>query len=117
MISLLLAVGNKLIAMYTDPFQLILNRISKLQDIVIELGSRRSEKSGKRICDFDEACEYLHFKRSYMRKLMRTNQIPYSRPNGGKVYFSIIELEEWALRNRQECVEKIASDAALSSKQ
>ncbi len=103
--------------MYKDPFKLILDRISDLEEIISKIGSRQilGQPQKKRICDFDEACEYLHFKPSYMRKLMRTNQIPYYRPNSGKAYFSIDELDAWALRNRQECIDSISSDAALST--
>jgi excisionase family DNA binding protein len=53
----------------------------------------------KRVLNFDEACEYLGYKKSYVYKLTSAGVLPYSKPNGKRIYFDRILLEEWMLSN------------------
>ena len=49
--------------------------------------------------NFDEACAYLGYKKSYVYKLTSAGVLPYSKPNGKRIYFDRILLEEWMLSN------------------
>ena len=54
----------------------------------------------KELLTFEEGCDFLGFKPSYMYKLTSSNEIPYYTPSGRKIIFTKAELTEWALRNR-----------------
>jgi excisionase family DNA binding protein len=56
----------------------------------------------KRVLSFSEGCDYLGFKKSYVYKLISAGKIPYSKPNGKKIYFDRLKLEEWMLSNSND---------------
>jgi excisionase family DNA binding protein len=53
----------------------------------------------KRVLNFEEGCAYLGYKKSYVYKLISAGKLPYSKPNGKKIYFDRLKLEEWMLSN------------------
>lgn len=53
----------------------------------------------KRVLSFDEACEFLGYKKSYMYKLTSAGIVPFSKPNGKKIFFDREALERWMLSN------------------
>jgi len=53
----------------------------------------------KKVLSLDEACEYLGYKKSYLYKLLCGKIIPYSKPNGKKIFFDRDKLEQWMLSN------------------
>jgi excisionase family DNA binding protein len=53
----------------------------------------------KRVLNFEEACKYLGYKKSYVYKLTSSGILPYSKPNGKRIYFDRELLEEWMLSN------------------
>lgn len=44
---------------------------------------------------FHEACEYLHFKPSYLYKLTSQRKIKSYKPNGKMLFFTKKDLNEW----------------------
>ena len=52
-----------------------------------------------RVLTFNQACEYLGYKRSYMYKLTSSGVLPYSKPNGKTLFFDREKLEMWMLSN------------------
>jgi len=44
---------------------------------------------------FYQACDYLHFKPSYLYKLTSQKKIPFSKPTGKMLFFSVKELDQW----------------------
>jgi len=65
----------------------------------------------KRVLNLDEACEYLGYKKSYVYKLISAGRIPYSKPNGKKLYFDRIKLENWMLSNAHDGnIEQLAAE-------
>ena len=49
----------------------------------------------------NEAANYLSIAKSTLYKLTASRMIPFSKPNGKKIYFSKIQLQEWVLlKNR-----------------
>lgn len=66
----------------------------------------------KRVLSFTEGCNYLGYKKSYVYKLTSSGVLPYSKPNGKRIYFDRILLEEWMLSNANSSLEtkmKVAS--------
>ena len=53
----------------------------------------------KRVLTFKEGCEYLGYKKSYVYKLTSTGILPFSKPNGKRLFFEKEKLENWMLRN------------------
>jgi excisionase family DNA binding protein len=53
----------------------------------------------KRVLTFEEGCEYLGFKKSYVYKLTSSKILPHSKPNGKTIFFDREKLEEWMLSN------------------
>jgi excisionase family DNA binding protein len=72
----------------------------------------------KKILTADEACLFLDLEKSYLYKLTSAGVLPFSKPNGKKIYFDRQDLETWALANRMpgasERSEKAASYVALN---
>ena len=71
----------------------------------------------KRVLSFDEGCQYLGYKKSYVYKLTSAGILPYSKPNGKRIYFDKELLEEWMLSNaNSSLVEKMrAANAYIVS--
>jgi excisionase family DNA binding protein len=53
----------------------------------------------KRVLSFEEGCQYLGYKNSYVYKLTSAGVLLYSKPNGKRIYFDRILLKEWMLSN------------------
>ncbi len=73
----------------------------------------------KEVLNFNETCEYLELSQSHLYKLTSTGSIPHYKPNGKKIYFKRIELDEWLLRNRSTStdeIDKLATDYLLKNK-
>ena len=73
----------------------------------------------KEVLNFNETCEYLELSQSHLYKLTSTGSIPHYKPNGKKIYFKRIELDEWLLRNRSNStdeIDKLATDYLLKNK-
>lgn len=65
----------------------------------------------KDILNFDEACEYLSFSKSYLYKLTASKKVPHYSPNNKKLYFKKEELDLWLLRNKKD-VEDIETQSS-----
>ena len=48
---------------------------------------------------FNEACEYLNYKRSYLYKLCSFDSIPHHKKNGKELFFLFKEVDEWMLNS------------------
>ena len=59
-----------------------------------------NESLVKEIFNFSEACTFLDYSKSYLYKLTHSRRIPHYKPNGKKLYFKRVDLEDWLLRNR-----------------
>jgi len=56
-----------------------------------------------------QASIYLDLKESYIYKLVSKNQLPYSKPNGKKIYFSRVDLDNWMQKNKCRSIDQIQS--------
>ncbi|HXS57490.1 MAG TPA: helix-turn-helix domain-containing protein [Hanamia sp.] len=68
----------------------------------------------KKVLNFTEACEFLGLKKSYMYKLTSNGILPFSKPNGGKIFFDREKLETWALSNSSKSYSERQVDAATN---
>ena len=59
----------------------------------------------KQILSFKEALLYLDLSSSFLYKLTSQKAIPFSKPNGGKIYFRKSDLDNWMLSNIQKTKE------------
>lgn len=66
----------------------------------------------KKILTFAEACEYLGYKKSYVYKMTMQSILPFSKPNGRKIFFEREKLEAWMLGNASKSHEQRQIDAA-----
>jgi excisionase family DNA binding protein len=66
----------------------------------------------KEVLNFSEACQYLDISSSHLYKLTSTKQIPHFCPNGKRLYFNRLELDEWLQRNKQLSSDEIEKQAA-----
>ena len=53
----------------------------------------------KRILTAEEASEYTGYAKTYLLKLTNTGIIPFSKPNGRKVFIEREKLEAWMIGN------------------
>lgn len=56
----------------------------------------------KDILSFREALGYLDVSKSFLYKLTSDRGIRFSKPNGGKIYFRKIDLDNFMLSNKQK---------------
>lgn len=54
--------------------------------------------TSKNVLNFEEACEYIGFKASYLYKLTSTGKIPHYKPYNKMIFFRREELEEFLTR-------------------
>lgn len=66
----------------------------------------------KNVLNFNEACQYLELSQSHLYKLTSAGSIPYYKPNGKKLYFNRVELDQWLLRNRSMSADEVEKRAA-----
>lgn len=52
-----------------------------------------------RVLTFEQGCQYLGYKKSYMHKLTSSGILPHSKPNGKTIFFERAKLEDWMLSN------------------
>jgi len=70
-----------------------------------------SENLNKEILNFNEACTFLDYSKSYLYKLTHTRKIVHFKPNNKKIYFKRSDLEAWLLRNRVKTAGEIEQEA------
>ncbi len=61
----------------------------------------------KPVLNFKEACKYLDLSSSHLYKLTSKKAIPHTCPEGKKLYFNRLELDQWLQRSRQKTTEEI----------
>ena len=70
-----------------------------------------SENLNKEIYNFNDACTFLDYSKSYLYKLTHSRQIPHYKPNGKMLYFKRSDLEDFLLRNRVKTSDEIEQEA------
>ena len=70
-----------------------------------------SENINRDIFNFNDACQFLDYSKSYLYKLTHSRKIIHYKPNGKKLYFKRSDLEAWLLRNRVKTADEIEQEA------
>lgn len=70
------------------------------------------EIQNNRVLSFQEGCNYLGYKKSYVYKMTSSGILPFSKPNGKKIFFDRQKLENWMLSNACKSQEEREVDAA-----
>ncbi|MFK7000736.1 helix-turn-helix domain-containing protein [Flavobacterium oreochromis] len=64
----------------------------------------------KEILSFKEAVLYLNVSESFLYKLTSKNDIPFSKPNGGKIYFKKEDLNKWMTQNSTTSIDELEKE-------
>jgi len=67
----------------------------------------------KNVLNVDDLCLLLGTTRKNVYKMTSEKQIPFYKPQGGKIYFKKDEVEAWMLRNRSASLDEIENKAEL----
>jgi excisionase family DNA binding protein len=59
----------------------------------------------------EEAARFLGLEKSYLYKLTSSGVLPYSKPNGKRIYFARKDLVDWALSNRKKSCAEMETEA------
>ncbi len=59
----------------------------------------RASLGQKPVLNFEEFCTYTGIRPSFAYKLTSGRAVPYSQPNGKKIYFDRAEVDKWLLQN------------------
>ena len=65
-----------------------------------------------KVLSFEQGCEYLGYKKSYVYKMTSSGILPFSKPNNKKIFFDREKLEAWMLSNASKSHEGRQIDAA-----
>ncbi len=63
-----------------------------------------------KIFNTEETCEYLKISKSSLYKMTSKRKIPFSKPNGGKMYFKKEDLDNWMLSNKSKSTEELENE-------
>lgn len=87
--------------------EIILERLSQIEQKIDEQNLLKKE-----VLTFQDACKYLDISASHLYKLTSQKQVPHFCPQGKKLYFNRLELDEWLQRNRQSSSDELEKQAA-----
>lgn len=90
--------------------ELILHKLNRIEKHIFSL---------KPILNVEELAEYTGFKKSYIYKLVHSNSLPFSKPNGKILFFDKSKIDEWLLSNSSKSnleIEQEAIEFALKKK-
>lgn len=73
--------------------------LEKLSEIAGKLDEQNLLQ--KNVLNFNETTRYLNVSPSHLYKLTSSRAIPHFCPQGKKLYFKCLELDDWLQRNRQ----------------
>ena len=78
-----------------------MDKQKSIMDVLLKLDAIHERLfEAKQIFTSDEAAKFLDIQKSYLFKLTSAGIIPFSKPNGKKIYFAKEDLVKWALTNR-----------------
>ena len=82
---------------------LILQKLERIESILFE--------NTKPMMTVEDLINYTGFKRSYIYKLVHYEEIPYSKPNGGTLFFEREEINQWLRQNKSKSISQIEQEA------
>ena len=88
--------------MATIENEIILHKLNRIEKHIFSL---------KPILNVEELAEYTGFKKSYIYKLVHSNSLPFSKPNGKILFFDKSKIDEWLLSNSSKSNNEIEQEA------
>jgi len=82
--------------------EVLFQKMEKIEQLLLAQNSLQKD-----ILTFNEAAAYLDVSHSHLYKLSSVAAIPVYKPNGKKLYFKRIELNDWILSNKQHSIDEI----------
>lgn len=82
--------------------EIILHKLNRIEKYIFGL---------KEILNVEELSDYTGFKKSYIYKLVHSNSIAFSKPNGKVLFFERKKIDEWLLTNSHKSHEEIQQGA------
>lgn len=82
--------------------EIILHKLNRIEKHIVGL---------KSILNVEELSDYTGFKKSYIYKLVHTNSLPFSKPNGKVLFFERKKVDEWLLKNSHKSTDEIQQEA------
>ena len=70
------------------------------------------EITKNKVLTFEQGCQYLGYKKSYVYKLTSAGILPFSKPNHKSIFFDREKLENWMLSNASKSLQERQIDAA-----
>lgn len=93
-----------------NPFELILQRLDKIEQLIKQINLNTEILPQKDVMVIDELSAYLDLSKSYIYKLTSSNSIPYYK-RGKRVYFKKVDIDKWVFSNRVKTNEEINQEA------
>jgi excisionase family DNA binding protein len=87
--------------------EMIIQKLSNIETMLQEQNLLKKD-----VLNLNEACRYLDMSASHLYKMTSQKLIPHFCPQGKKLYFNRLELDEWLQRNRQTSTDEIETIAA-----
>ena len=88
-----------------------MNQIKEIQNQLNRIEQTITLKQAEPL-SLDEACKHLGLSKSYVYKLTCLKQIPFYKPQNGKLFFEKSELNKWILRNKSKSESEIEIEAS-----
>ena len=82
--------------------EIILHKLNRIEKHIFGL---------KEILNVEELADYTGFKKSYIYKLVHSNSIAFSKPNGKVLFFERKKIDEWLLKNSHKSNDEIQHEA------
>ncbi len=84
-----------------------MNKLNKIEQLITDQSILQKE-----MLNFNETCHFLDISPSHLYKLTSSRQIPNFCPQGKRLYFNRLELNQWLQRNRKTTSDEIDQAAA-----
>lgn len=87
---------------------ILIQKLERIETLLEQQGLLQKD-----VLNINEACLYMGLSQSHLYKLTSSRSINHFCPQGKKLYFKRIELDQWLLRNKvwtQDEIEQQASN-------
>ncbi len=85
----------------------IMSEVKEVKSLIYNQGILKKE-----VLNFREACRYIDISASHLYKLTSQKRIPHFCPEGKRLFFNRLELNQWLQRNRQLSTAEIEQQAS-----
>jgi excisionase family DNA binding protein len=105
----LLHLSNFIVKM-ENPFELILERLDRIEKAIQNLDIQESKAPVKELQNLEQLASYLKVSKSAIYKLTSTKEIPHYK-NGHKLYFKKSDIDEWIFSKKIKIQDDLKKEA------